>query len=392
METIDYSEARSTRLEHTSDHDFTPGPSTPRREIRAETPTKRALTPPPLLNFLKDTSVTKPTAKPALPLLLLTTPEAISKYTPTTFHPSILPPELATQLYYELIDISKSWPKYKWYLNDRMVESTHTASYFARYESDTKEQERDLANRHWWQGKMMGPSKQFTPLLETTLQHIEKFVRGEVAKRRRYPLEWAGDWTANSCAVNCYRGSKEGVGAHADQLTYLGPYPTIASISLGTTRRFRLREVIPIHERETRQAQTFDIPLPHNSLLIMHPPTQERFKHSIPTATSIDAFRPPFPREPGDDIETHVERINITFRFCRPDFKAASTPKCKCEGGGKLPALLRSSMKRKKTSGLDDAEFFWQCNGAASQEGRSCKMWIPMDLEDRGPFVKDVRK
>ena len=28
-------------------------------------------------------------------------------------------------------------------------------------------------------------------------------------------------------------GGKEGVGFHSDQMTYLGPFPTIASLSLG---------------------------------------------------------------------------------------------------------------------------------------------------------------
>lgn len=43
-----------------------------------------------------------------------------------------------------------------------------------------------------------------------------------------------------------YRGRNQSVGAHADQLTYLGPWPTIASISLGCQRVFRLRGGEPI--------------------------------------------------------------------------------------------------------------------------------------------------
>ena len=36
----------------------------------------------------------------------------------------------------------------------------------------------------------------------------------------------------------------------------------------GTRRMFRLREVIPLDEVGKRAAQTFDIPLPHNSVCI----------------------------------------------------------------------------------------------------------------------------
>ena len=37
-------------------------------------------------------------------------------------------------------------------------------------------------------------------------------------------------------------------------------------IYVGTRRVFRLREVIPLDEVGKRAAQTFDIPLPHNSV------------------------------------------------------------------------------------------------------------------------------
>lgn len=131
--------------------------------------------------------------------------------------------------------------------------------------------------------------------MEAACQYIEKAVNEEIQKRARFPLEWAGTpepdgmiWHANVAAANCYEGTKEGVGFHSDQLTNLGPYPTIASLSLGTfvhltipsncsmlrscvyqqgtTRVFRLREVIPASEKERRQARTYNIPLPHNSV------------------------------------------------------------------------------------------------------------------------------
>jgi len=71
--------------------------------------------------------------------------------------------------------------------------------------------------------------------MEEACQAVEKCVNQELAKRTRFPLEYAGsEWKANVAAVNCYTGAKEGVGFHSDQLTYLGPYPTIASLSLGT--------------------------------------------------------------------------------------------------------------------------------------------------------------
>jgi alkylated DNA repair dioxygenase AlkB len=73
--------------------------------------------------------------------------------------------------------------------------------------------------------------------MEVACQEVEKYVNAELAKRNRFPLEFAGsEWRANVAAINCYTGAKEGVGFHSDQLTHLGPYPTIASLSLGKLR------------------------------------------------------------------------------------------------------------------------------------------------------------
>jgi hypothetical protein len=130
--------------------------------------------------------------------------------------------------------------------------------------------------------------------MEEACMIVERLVNKEIKKRRRFPLEWAplansSDddalvWRANVAASNCYEGSKESVGFHSDQvstichnvcyriyifchqLTYLGPYATIASLSLGTSRMFRLRETIPEDEAHLRQARTYNIPLTHNSV------------------------------------------------------------------------------------------------------------------------------
>lgn len=85
--------------------------------------------------------------------------------------------------------------------------------------------------------------------MEEACEYIERVVNAEMHKRERFPLEWGGDplestqstttareriiWRANVAASNRYEGASESVGFHSDQLTYLGPYPTIASLSLG---------------------------------------------------------------------------------------------------------------------------------------------------------------
>jgi len=72
------------------------------------------------------------------------------------------------------------------------------------------------------------------------------------------------------------------VGWHADQLTYLGPYTTIASLSLGTRRGFRLRQTdaVDVPASRSKPTRTYEIELGHNSLVTMNAGCQERFKHT----------------------------------------------------------------------------------------------------------------
>jgi hypothetical protein len=120
---------------------------------------------------------------------------------------------------------------------------------------------------------------------------IETFVQGDMAARKRDPLEIQGLWKPNIASLytysvwietstdviqvvaNCYRGHSQGVGQHADRLTYIGPKPTIASLTLGAKRIFRIRK---IQQGESSPARFYDVKLPHNSLLIMRPPMQVR--------------------------------------------------------------------------------------------------------------------
>lgn len=94
----------------------------------------------------------------------------------------------------------------------------------------------------------------------------------------------------------------QSVGFHSDVLQYLGPFPTIASLTLGCTRPFRLRPFLPSGNNTNSsdqpvapppQIRTLDIILPHNSLLIMHAGCQERYKHAVPPMNGMDVFRLP---------------------------------------------------------------------------------------------------
>ncbi|KAF9001903.1 hypothetical protein BDQ17DRAFT_1203546, partial [Cyathus striatus] len=323
--------------------------------------------------------------------LVLSTPTLVAQHIPCTLHLSVLPSELACRLFYVMIDAAKKWQRNKWWLFDRVVESPHKTSFFVRNSDGFGEGENwHQAAQYWYNGRKTEAPAVFFPEMEEACQIVEGIVNRELKFRSRYVLEWGGgsdddthNWKANVAASNCYEGASEGVGFHSDQLTYLGPYPTIASLSLGTRRTFSLREVIPVNDREMRQAQTYNIPLSHNSLTIMHAACQETFKHSVPPQSAIDLYHPAHPRDAEERIEASNVRINITFRFYRPDFRPESIPRCKCN----IPTVLRPDMKNRINGNKD--RYWWSCYAGAQNEGKGCNFWKVLNMaeEKRGPCI-----
>ena len=100
----------------------------------------------------------------------------------------------------------------------------------------------------------------------------------------------------NSVLLNLYRDGADSMGWHSDDEPELGERPVIASLSLGATRRFRLRH------RRRKDLEPVAIDLENGSLLIMAGDTQRCWKHQLPKSKRV--------AEP---------RVNLTFRnICRP--------------------------------------------------------------------------
>jgi alkylated DNA repair dioxygenase AlkB len=98
------------------------------------------------------------------------------------------------------------------------------------------------------------------------------------------------DVALNSVLVNRYRSGRDAMGWHSDNESELGQQPVIASLSLGATRRFKLKGRGP-------GGPGLELDLPHGSLLVMRGDTQTHYRHALPrTARPVD------------------ERINLTFR------------------------------------------------------------------------------
>lgn len=94
----------------------------------------------------------------------------------------------------------------------------------------------------------------------------------------------------NGVLLNYYRGNKDSIGWHSDDERELGNNPTIASISLGQERDFKLRHKI--------NKDIIKIPLYSGSLLLMKGETQHNWQHCIEKSK-----------------KEMTERINLTFRY-----------------------------------------------------------------------------
>lgn len=85
-----------------------------------------------LMTVLKRPPNSREKIVPRLAPLMLSNPTMVAGNTPCTLHLSVLPPELACRLFYTMVNASRHWKRNKWWLFDRLVESPHRTSFFAR--------------------------------------------------------------------------------------------------------------------------------------------------------------------------------------------------------------------------------------------------------------------
>jgi alkylated DNA repair dioxygenase AlkB len=162
----------------------------------------------------------------------------------------------------------------------------------------------------WTQGEIVIFGK-VTPLPRLTAWYGDEGAGYEYSGIRNEPLEWTAELARlrdevgqaagvsfNSVLLNLYRDGSDSVSWHSDDEPELGPDPTIASVSLGATRRFKLRH------KATRETVVRD--LEDGSLLLMSGNSQRLWEHCI-TKT----------RRPVG------KRINLTFRVVGTEVQAS---------------------------------------------------------------------
>ncbi|EQC41801.1 hypothetical protein, variant [Saprolegnia diclina VS20] len=260
---------------------------------------------------------------------------------PLTLTTSFLPPDQANTLLHEMLADAATWHTIKWVIFEREVLSPHVSRL---YKLDAT-----VPGTTMYSDQV--ESSPFSLALLAAKASVDAAVNAVLSTRPRHALEAAHDWAANVALANCYKSHHQSVGAHSDALTDLGPRPTIASLTLGAERVFRIKRL----PTESYPAQTFNLALPHNSLLIMLPPFQ-LYRHEVP---------PVRPNQVKWHHDAKDARINLTFRMLRPLYMTES-PLCQCE----KRAVLRTVNKPSKAS---HGEYFYICAGSVPS---SCAFFL----------------
>ncbi|KAF8420882.1 hypothetical protein EV426DRAFT_537196 [Tirmania nivea] len=323
--------------------------------------------------------------------LLLFKPEHVAALTPCTLVTSFLPGEVANELLLELVREAQGFARkgsreVRFVLWGREVWSKHTAALYVREEGKDEEEGGYREEDVWYTYNGMKEHKKrvFTERMEKVTELVEEKSNTESSsKTPPIPLEMGRKkyesphpWKTNAAIVNCYDGGAESVGWHADQVTYLGPMTTIASVSLGVGKEFGLKRQCAAEDDGEGVVKVW---LPHNSLLIMEAGTQEEWKHCI---------------YPASAVSTHPlsgsKRINITYRYYRPSLVPKYLPRCRCNPEP-LPGVLKAVMDRKSGN---YGRYFWSCQGAyqgRGEAGEGCG-WFEWAEWDEDGEVKGWRE
>ncbi|CAH6721405.1 hypothetical protein CLIB1444_06S01420 [[Candida] jaroonii] len=201
-------------------------------------------------------------------------------------------------------------------------------------------------------------------LLEVT-DLVNSYLNDEIIpKYPKLPFQQP-DFKCSGCVVNYYENLSNKLDWHSDRLQSIGPHCYIASLSLGSTREFRLR-------RHSQPKIIYSIHLPHNSLLLMHPGCQELFKHCVN----------PLKKTLQMNSLSQSSRFNLTFRYFPPNF-TAHRPKCKCD----LPMVLRRSYKSPNDENF--GKYHWTCENVYMNKDCHTFHWADFNDPDNNFISQD---
>ncbi len=178
------------------------------------------------------------------------------------YYPNFIPTPAATEAY-QTLEETLAWAQYPIRMFGKTLLQPRLIAWYGDQGVHYKYAQTELLAEGW------------TPLLETWRDQLDAFAKASF----------------NCVLANYYRDGQDSMGWHSDDEPELGPQPTIASISLGATRRLQFRH------RQDRQHKAH-IDLASGSLLLMRGNSQADWQHQIAKTKRVQSGR-----------------INLTYRY-----------------------------------------------------------------------------
>lgn len=293
-------------------------------------------------------------------VITLNTPEDVQQHCGTyvSMHPNFFPAETAERLLDDVLEHREAYIMHEFLLFGTHCVLNHGFASFSKPDAVYP----DLI----YNGLKLRKPTPYSSVFAETASIIDEFVNEKIIPHtKRLPFQRKDRWTGSYCAVNYYEKLNNNLEWHSDRLSHIGPHNFIASMSLGSTRMFRLRS-----NRDTH-APIYQIPLRHNCLLVMKPGCQEEFKHCVnPMSKPVDVHP-----------KIGTMRFGLTYRHYPEDF-LARLPKCKCN----LSMTLRRSYKAPATKG----RYFWLCENLYQNKDCGTFHWADFSNEDGHYVAKDT--
>jgi len=276
-----------------------------------------------------------------------------------TIHYDFLPKELADSLLTSLIRDEEGFRSQEFYLFGNKCMSNHMTKVYGSSNSDEE---------LFYNGVKYNKRDEYSDEMKMAQLLIEDQVNKEINERPHLPFQSNEPWKGDLAVSNRFNSKSNNLDWHSDRMTYIGPHCIIASFTLGATRDFRIRK----QYNDSNGFNTmFAVPLPHNTLFIMHAGFQEEYKHCIPATTEFQ------PHEISGTI-----RLNLTYRHYLSKFRD-NLPMCfKC--GNQMD--LRRSYKDPKTRG----RYIWLCT--SGYVGKECNGFHYADFSKDSLYTDDVEE
>jgi len=196
------------------------------------------------------------------------------------YYPDFLSKEKADHLLTTLLD-TVPWAQHKVRVGDGWYEQPRLVSWMSK----------DPSFKYTYSGLTLTPTPPVAELIE-----LQQQVEIET-----HESEYDGT------LLNLYRNGKDSIAPHSDDETTLQPESTIASISLGVTRKFILK-----HKRR-KDLKPIEIDLRHGSLLLMKGKCQKNYLHEVPKEPKL-CLKHYGKGDYGNCDCTTTKRINLTMR------------------------------------------------------------------------------